>query len=291
MREREGLYSTVGWIHELEIGENPVFWTREKVRFAKLNLIFGANCTGKTSLVEWIAGSIRAEYLDRWTPPQGCGLSFRLSILNPDVTRIDTLVSSEGIRTFRINETCAPFVPITFQIFDPGPIWFHDKADHLGLIARMLGLTPDSVLALVREIEAFPHATVKNIRFECEGDRRILRADVDGTAPDLLLEMLSGREVERVLMEFVTAAARFSGRYVPTLLILDGTLTTLFEGIFDFYSHHLLDPENPFQTIICIPSQDLDLDAIRWRGWEVIRTYGKAPEVRLHQELRAVNPA
>lgn len=60
----------------------------------------------------------------------------------------------------------------------------------------------------------------------------------------------------------------------------------IFEGIFDFYSHHLLDPENQFQTIMCIPSRSLDLDALKWKGWEVIRTTGRPPSVSVSQELR-----
>jgi hypothetical protein len=57
----------------------------------------------------------------------------------------------------------------------------------------------------------------------------------------------------------------------------------LFPGFFDFYSHHFLDPDNQFQTILCIPTRDLDLNSIRWNGWQVIRTVGKRPDVIIEQ--------
>jgi hypothetical protein len=110
---------------------------------------------------------------------------------------------------------------------------------------------------------------------------------VEGTVPGLPLGALSGRETERVFMEFATAAARVSGRYTPTMLILDGCPLMLFESFFDFYSHHLLDPDNQFQTFMCIPSRELDLDRVRWNGWEVIRTIGSSKDIIINQELRA----
>src|SRR5262249_31379247 len=155
-----------------------------------------------------------------------------------------------------------------------GQLQFSDDTDHLAMVAEMLGLATDEVVRLIDEVHAFPHAHIRNVRFVQEDGVHILYADVDGTVPDLPLGALSGREAERVIIEFATAAARVSGRYGPTLLILDGCPALFFDGIFSYYSHHLLDPENQFQTIMCIPSRDLDLDAVRWCGWEVIRMVG-----------------
>jgi hypothetical protein len=97
---------------------------------------------------------------------------------------------------------------------------------------------------------------------------------------------LSGREAERIVLEFATAAARLSGKYCPTLLVIDDSVSIVFEGFFDFYSHHLLDPLNQFQTLMCIAERKLDLDNVKWNGWQVIRTNGKAPNVTLTQDVR-----
>jgi hypothetical protein len=161
-----------------------------------------------------------------------------------------------------------------------------EKEDDLALLSRSLDVPPPVVRNLIEEIHAFPYARMRNLRFELEDGVNTLYADVDGTVPGLSLRSLSGRETERVFLEFATAAARVSGRHAPTLLILDGCPLIIFEGLFDFYSHHLLDPDNQFQTMLCIPSRRLDLDSLKWKGWEVIRTVGQKGAISVTQELR-----
>ncbi|RSL18654.1 hypothetical protein EDE15_4248 [Edaphobacter aggregans] len=77
------------------------------------------------------------------------------------------------------------------------------------------------------------------------------------------------------------AAARVSGVYTLTLLILDGCPSIVFEGFFDFYSHDFLDPENHFQTLMCIPTRSIDPDNIRWNGWQIVHMEGKDPDAKL----------
>lgn len=163
------------------------------------------------------------------------------------------------------------------------------------MVAKALGVPVQIVPALLDEVNRFPQAHVSNLRLEWEeideddptaGAVHVLRADVQGTRPGLSLRGLSGREQERVLLELVTAAARLSGKYCPTLLILDESVSIIFEGFFDYYSQHLLDPKNKFQTLMCIPERNLNLDHVRWNGWQVIRTSGKPPNVVLSQDIR-----
>lgn len=162
------------------------------------------------------------------------------------------------------------------------------EGDDLAVVSRALNLSPTLVRNLVDEVNSFAHAKVSNMRFETNDEGFfVLRGDVHGTVPGLSLRALSGREVERVLIELATAAARLSGRHCPTLLILDSMPSIIFDGFFDFFSKHLLDPANQFQTILCIPKRQLDLSAIRWKGWEVVRTEGKPPNARISQEIRA----
>ena len=41
IREVQGIYLPIGWIHEIEVHQNPLFTPGQKVTLAKLNLIFG----------------------------------------------------------------------------------------------------------------------------------------------------------------------------------------------------------------------------------------------------------
>ena len=287
VREVQGLYSPIGWIHQLTLLDNPLFVSGQTVRFAKLNLVFGDNATGKTALTEWLAGCFATEFLGRWVRNSTSAIRVRLSFLNPEVHHVDLHLDSAHRVAYRIDGQNVSFNPMGLRIVWLRYLRFTDD-DDLTWLSKSLRLPPLIVRNLIDEIHAFPYARVKNLRFEANhnNDRVCLYADVDGTAPGLSLRGLSGREIERVFMEFATAAARVSGRYAPTLLMLDGCPAILFEGVFDFYSHHLLDPENQFQTVMCIPSRELDLDALRWKGWEVIRTAGRPPSIAVAQELR-----
>ncbi|HZU34064.1 MAG TPA: hypothetical protein VFB79_23330, partial [Candidatus Angelobacter sp.] len=199
---------------------------------------------------------------------------------------LDLRINSPSDFQLKIGDKNIPFNPIPLRILKLRNSYLRHEDDLLN-ISHNLRLSPRIVLKLIDEIHAFPHAKVGNLHFKKnKAGIRTLYSDVDGTAPGLPLGLLSGREVERVFMEFATAAARVSGRYTPTMLILDGCPLIIFEGFFEFYSHHLLDPDNQFQTLMCIPSRELNLDKVRWNGWEVIRTIGVSSNIVVSQELR-----
>lgn len=286
-REVQGLYSPIGWIHEVSLLENPTFKPGQKLRLSKLNLLYGANESGKSALTEWIAGAFDLTYLRRWWNRDSGPIHVQLSYLSPQLNTVDLVIESETNFKVRINDRAVPFNPIQLRFIRLSDFRLKHEDDLLS-IAGNLNLPTQVVRNLVNEIHAFPHAHVRNLRFAAdeEGVTR-LYSDVDGTVPGLQLEHLSGRESETVLLEFATAAARVSGRYTPTVLILDGCPVMLFEGFFEFYSHHLLDPDNQFQTLMCIPSRFLDLNRVRWNGWEVIRTIGFSRDILLNQDLRA----
>ncbi len=285
-REVQGLYSPIGWVHELTLLENPTFKPSQKVRLSKLNLIYGANESGKSALAEWIAGIFDLRYLRRWWDRKGIPIHIQLSYLNPQLNLLDLRISSKSRFDLTISGTDVPFNPIPLRIITLRDACLRFEDDLL-CISNNLRISPLIVKKLVHEIHSFPHARVRNLCFKKNKDgKRTLYSDVDGTVPGLPLRSLSGRETERVFMEFATAAARVSGRYAPTMLVLDGCPLILFEGFFEFYSHHLLDPDNQFQTLMCIPSRQLNLDKVRWNGWEVLRTSGTVGDIVVNQDLR-----
>ncbi|MBZ5666664.1 MAG: hypothetical protein LAO30_18885 [Acidobacteriia bacterium] len=284
-REVQGLYSPIGWVHELTLLENPTFKPSQKVRLSKLNLIYGSNESGKTALTEWIAGIFDLRYLRRWWDRQGTPIHVQLS-LNPQLSLLDLRVSSKTKFDLKIGGKDLPFNPIPLRIIRLQDACLRFEDDLL-CISNNLRISHLIVKKFVDEIHSFPYARVKNLRFKRnKHGNRILYSDVDGTVPGLPLRSLSGRETERIFMEFATAAARVSGRYTPTILILDGCPLILFEGFFEFYSHHFLDPDNQFQTFMCIPSRELNLDKVNCNVWELIRTSGKFDNIILSQDLR-----
>ncbi len=290
MREVQGLYSSFGWIHELKIHDNPLFVNDQTIRFAKLNLLFGNNETGKTAITQWVAGCFESSFLERWKSVHTPVIHVSLSFLNPKLNNIEVIVDENSVLNYRIQGEKVPFNPIGLRIIRLTNVWFKEDDDDLYILSNALSLPPQAILNLIDEIHSFPHARVKNIRFEpdVEDGKTNLYCDVEGNAPGLSLNLISGSGVESVLFEFATAAARVCGKYIPTLLILDGCPIVNLDRFFDNYTSHLLDPVNQYQTIMCIPARKLDLNSLKWKGWEVIRTKGNRPSVTLTQELRDV---
>jgi hypothetical protein len=284
--EHLGLYPAVGWLHEVEFVKSPIFAPGAKARFGKLNLLYGGNGTGKTTLWRLALGAFEFGHLASWTThPRDQDL--RLSYLRPQPTAIRMQIGSDRSMAIDIDGRRTPMNPLplrTICVTEKTLVWNEDR-DERRWLSTILGLPEPVIDSLAVAVDAFPHAKVRNLRFVTSGSEVRLHSDVAGTAPGLPLGSLSGREKERVIIEFATAAARAYGQYAPTVLVLDFA-PMLWDGWFDFYSHHLLDPGNQFQTIMCIPDYTLDLNAIRWNGWEVIRTNGAQPRVTLTQDPR-----
>lgn len=279
-REHLGLYSPSAWFHEVRIRQSPIFRNNSSFTLAKLNLIIGNNVTGKSALCEWVGGLFKNTHLTRWRSPVS-PLSYDLKFFTPQDFEVRLMLNNQNNITYRVDGNVAPVNPFKINLIfprsEPRRVSSDERRDDRLHIANVLNIDTSVVEGLVEEIHNFSHATISNIKFEAEGESRCMYVDVDGTTPGLPFGALSGREQERVFIEFSTALARYCGRYTATLLLLDGFVSIFFDGWFDYYSHHFLDPDNQFQTILTIPTQDVDIENIRWNGWQVIRTGSSPP--------------
>jgi hypothetical protein len=283
-RERQGLFIPVGWLFEIVVRESPIFQNGQKIRLAKLNLILGDNGTGKTAIAEWIAGFFQSGGLGRWHH-WGLPVDVEMTFLNPSSHLLRLQIEGESL-LYQVDEKEVPFIGMPLTIIRIGRLNFEENEGDDVALSRILSLPPQIVQNLFQEIERFPHSRMRKLHYkrDHETGRLNLHLDLDGTVPGLPLRSLSTREIDRVFIELATAAARVSGQYAPTLLILDGCPRIVFEGFFDFYSRHVLDADNHFQTVLCIPSTDIDLENLRWNGWELIQTVGKKPNVTITQQ-------
>jgi hypothetical protein len=163
--------------------------------------------------------------------------------------------------------------------------WSKQGDDECSFLGKTLGLKDWQIRNLAEEINTFPQAHVRNLRFLKEEGVMILKLNLLGDSHQADFGSLSGAEQEIVLMEFATAAARLSARYCPTLLVLDHPFMAL-KNWFEFYEHHLLYPVNQFQTLMCTP-YELDLEKAHWSGWNVIildRTFGSKKQTTIIEE-------
>ena len=286
--EHQGLYSPIGWIHKVRLDESPIFANKSSFILAKLNLVIGDNVTGKSALCEWISGVFDISYLSRWRKVRS-PLKINLTYFTPQEIKVGLAIPDNNRVLYKVNGRRVPVNPLKINLISPRSERYRltkeEENDDLVYFAGILKAAPVVVKSLVEEIHNYHHSKIRNIRFESEDSVRHMYLDVEGTHPMLSFGALSGREKERVFIEFVSAWARFCGRYAPTVLVLDSFVSLFFEGWFDYYSHHFLDPDNQFQTILTIPSRDIDLSNIRWNGWQVLRTSGSPPECTIAQEL------
>lgn len=290
-REIQGISSPFGWFHEIRIESSPIFKSHVVVRLAKLSLIVGDNNTGKSALCEWLAGFSDLRHIKRWrkTHRQGLSINVFLKYYNPVEKTLEMMIEETGHVKYSDNGSAAPFNANPMKVLYPRSRSFHDTSslNDLQLMAFLLDVDESVIMNLCNEIQRYEHSTVKNIEFKKdEGGILRLHADVNGTVPGLSFHLLSGGEQERVLIEFATAAARVYAKHTPTLLIIDGSVTVFFETWFQFYAKHFSDPNSLFQTIVVIPTTDLDVEKLKWLGWEIVRTRGSIPEITVEQSIR-----
>lgn len=279
--EHQGLYTPVGWIHKINLNESPIFENNSSFTLAKLNLIIGDNGTGKSALCEWIGGIFNLSYLTRWRSVRR-PLKFNLSFFNPQEITISLNIPENNKVSYKINDKREPLNPIIIKLISPrkelGRLTEDEKNSDLEYFSGVFNVDSVIINNLIDEIHNYQHAKIRNIKFEIEDGIKYMCLDVDGTHPGLSFGALSGREQERVFIEFACALARSCGRYAPTALILDNFISIFFKGWFDYYSHHFLDRRNQFQTILTIPSREIDLSNVRWNGWQVLHTSGSPPK-------------
>lgn len=244
------------------------------------------NGTGKTALIEWITGFFDPERFTRWMTPGSSPVQAKMSVLNPKLQGLSLEVSPDGA-IYEIDGNPCAFIPLGFKVIQPCRPTTVEGGD-VEWLSRALNLPKAVIRGLAHEVNRFPHARISNLRFEHdpENGTEVLRLDVPGTHPGLPLGSLSGGEEAGVVLEMATAAARLSGRYCPTLLVLEEIPAIFLKGFFDNYSHHLLDPVNQFQTLMTLPARELNLANVQWNGWQVIHTLGRPPELRFVQGVQ-----
>jgi hypothetical protein len=288
-REVQGVAAAGGWFQELCIRNSPIFARDTIIRLAKLTLVVGGNESGKTAVCEWLAGFADIHHISRWRHPGGRGypIDVNLRYYDPEGKTLGMLIDDTGRVRFSDNGFGVPVSTHPMKILYPKPVHDDRGLNDLQLVASWLAIDEVIVMNLCDEIQSSTSAWVRNIRFEPDEDSVVrLRADVHGTAPGLTLSCLSAGESQMVLLELATVAARAYARHVPTMLILDGAMTVLDRRAFEHQARHLADANSLFQTIVVVPTVDMDVAELEWLGWEVVRTQGRPPNVVVEQSIR-----
>jgi hypothetical protein len=140
-REVQGLYTPIGWIHEVSIKQNPLFVSGQTFHLGKLTLLVGGNGTGKTALTEWIAGAFDGAHLARWCTPDSDHIAYRVSYLNPTPVNLEVRIGGDQ-SSILIDGRHEPFNPIGLRIIRPARPHSREDLDDLGFLAQAIKKVP-----------------------------------------------------------------------------------------------------------------------------------------------------
>jgi hypothetical protein len=291
-RENQGIESPFGWFHEIRIEKSPIFSSNQIARLAKLTLIIGNNATGKSALCEWLAGFSDFRHAQRWRKGDGLAqpINVFLKYYNPGEKILEMAINEAGHVNYLDNGVGIPFNASPMKILYPRPKSSLEAGNlsDLQLISLLLGFDENVIVNLCEEVRRYEHSMIKNIEFKKNKDGGLyLCLDMREDHPGLSFDSLSAGQQECVLIEFAAAAARIYAKHLPTLLIFDGTINNLHESWLKFYIDHFNKPSTLFQTVLVTPIQKLDVDKLKWLGWETIRTKGSLPEIIIEQSMRS----
>lgn len=277
-REKGGIYSPIGWFQELVIEKSPIFLQATMLRFGKVTLVIGDNCTGKTALCEWLVGIGDPSVLSFWiTPQRHIQLDIELEYFNPTKQSARLEVRADGLVKHRVSRNLQqdefPFQPAPLRFIivrEPGRLLRglnSSELDDLELICSELNVDALTVRNLFPYVDKFGSGSVRNIRTKEEDSVLQVVADLEGTKPGLSYRCLSHSEQTLVLVELAIVMARFSAEYVPTMLVVEG-LWRFDKTRVQRFSDYLSQANHSFQTVIVLP-EEWDISSLRWAGWVI----------------------
>lgn len=292
-RAQRNLYKPFGWFYEIELGENPVFTSSQKVRLGKVTVIYGFNGTGKTALCERLAGLSDVEQLERWIrfePRQEIKkTTYLVRFFDQLDHAVRVTIGSHGIK-YTVDDISVPANPLPFKSITittgslPGRrgefSQFRGDISYLSAVFRI----PDPVLTnFIPLVATSAGIFVDDVKLATDVDRssRIF-VTMKGRPPNTRFDRLSSGEQGRVVIELALTMAQFYSRYYPTLLILELGELHLDDEAVEQYCRALQSKKFEFQTVITLVPHRTG--STFWTGAELVEITGERPVAEIYQD-------
>jgi hypothetical protein len=286
-REQQGIARRMTWLDRVIVARGPVFEPLAQMTLAKVTLVIGGNASGRTALCEWISAFERPELLKRWsTGSRFSPLRIVLKLFDPGEQSIGLGIDAERRIYFEVNDVGVAYNPFPFR-----PIWLRDDwsipipDDDDDWIASSLGIDSYVVGNVLKEVSEDADAFTKNPRIEVDGEgrRRIHAENID--ARDLPLRVFSTGERGQLLVDVAIALARISARFVPTILLLDGFITSFDPQYLQAVANRLASAENQFQSVLFrVAHRDEDALRLLSPAWQLVHLRGRETNVKIEVE-------
>lgn len=285
-REQCGLGPTIGWFHELCIRSSPVFMQDSKIRLGKVTIIVGNNGSGKTAVTEWLASLADPSALGRWSCPHGDHLVLEVSYFDPVAQRLRIEVPGRGLVRYFLRDEEVPFLPFKLGLvrlphYSLDGIGRSDE-NELALIGDVLQMHTSTVRNLVPHVNRRNEGWIRDLEIHDMGRSSRVCALHEGEMSPLSVTEMSDAQRAKLLVELCVAAARFSSRNVPTILMIDGGTAVFDSANFGRYVDYLMSAEHHFQTVI-MRVREPPRRHTAWSGWEFVRLSGSVADVSVDQ--------
>ena len=287
--ELGGLHVPFGWVNSLTIQSSPIFSGECKIALAKLNLVMGANSTGKTALCQWMAAMSNPSQLERWEriyPLDWNRVSAEVEYFDPDPHRLEVNFLSSDYPRYQLDGEAIVSAVAPVNVIAPGEIEFDgDENDDLDVLSKALNLHPYEAKALCNDLEVGNDYNDYFVRawFKQDEAKRYMYMQVRTEKGTRTRELrtLSGSERVRLLMQLGIIVANRMARMGPTVLVLDAGFWRLDKDWLRRYAELFASPTCRFQTIAATLPTKIERDGVTWVGWKIFYLDGKAPGARI----------
>lgn len=284
-REQRGITSPLGWFHRLLIESGPLFVTPASLEFGKVTLITGNNDTGKTAIWQWTAGIGDQTHLKRWLNRFGSNdpVKIQITYFDPTERNVGFCIEPDHRVQFTVANQPVPFQPFNIRFIapkDPHRIRNWNRMNDLRRLSAVFGLPPTAIAKLV-ETPLPTDGSIERITLDRRRGKERVIVRFRNTDFDLSLKDISSGELAEVVIEIGIELARFSAEFMPTVLVLDETATSLDESGLRWVVERTVSPDFKFQTIIVIPTRTTDYGQLAQAGAKIVWLRNSPPTVTL----------
>lgn len=259
------------WIREVEVISSNLFVPNSRLVLGRLTLVTGPNCSGKTSLCEWIAGAASAHPVGRWKTscPGSAVADIVIRCNRPEPVELRLKLGPDDGSNFSIDGRPYPTNPLDMRVLRITRPTTADSfySDDIEAVASQLGTSDEEVQRLVPRIAEYGTGWLSDVQVETEGGTRRLVASTGVSSFELKYSQQSGAERVRTVIEFAIVLARMTARYSPVLLVLDEGLENLDQKSLAHLVADLARCCGDFQVVVVLPTgRETNALAI-WHGW------------------------
>jgi hypothetical protein len=275
-----------GWFHKLELISAPVFQTPASLELGKVTVITGENDTGKTALWQWLAAVGDESTLSRWLQRFGPDprLNVEVTYFDPLPRKVGYTITNEQTVDYRVDDKMVPTQPYSLRfviVLDPGDIRGWDRMrDDASRIATILQTDPRVVKKLF-PMSMCEGMNIYDLEMRVRGRMSDIYARFQHSKAILRLGQWSSGELSRVVVVLAAALAGFYSTYSPTVLVLDSVAVRMDNPGLISAVQYLSRADLTFQTVIAIPSRQIDYNLLTQAGARVAWTSGKSPNVQI----------